>query len=109
MAKLTPEQEQQLAELERLRDAPDEPSGGSRDLSIIVDLGDDNAVRRALKLGVLTRGDLAEFDDEPGDDDGDDGDDDGDDDEKPRRKARDDRSPRRRLSIADRAMGVDGE
>ena len=102
--RLTPEQEAQLAELEKLRDAPDEPGTGTgRDLSIIIDLGDDKAVARALKLGVLDRGDLDEFDEPAGGDGDDELDEDGN--PKKKKKADDDPPPSRRLSIADRALG----
>jgi hypothetical protein len=107
---MTPEQEEQLAKLEKLRDAPEEGGGGSgRDLSIIIDLGDDKAVQRALKLGVLERGDLDEFD-APGGEGGEDG--------KGGKGGKGgegeggeggegEGNPRRRLSIADRALGAE--
>lgn len=98
MAKLTDEQQKALDELTALRDAPDAPAGRGENLNFTIDLSDDTAVRRALKLGVLTRGDLDEFDDDPDDGDGDaDGDDD------PAGKP--DPQPRRRLTGADRMMG----
>lgn len=98
MAKLTDEQEKALDDLLALKDAPDDP-GPSRgeNLNITIDLGNDVAVRRALKLGVLTRGELDEFDDAPDDDDADADD------------ADDDPQPRRRLTGADRLMGGDAK
>lgn len=110
MAKLSDDEQKLLDQLQAKLDEPDDDRGGAHDLSVIVDLSDDNAVRRALRLGVLQRGDLDEFDDEPAGDDGDDGDDgDGGKGGKGGKGGGDDRSPRRRLSIADRAMGVDDE
>jgi hypothetical protein len=55
--KLTEEQAKALAELEELRDAPDEEPAGngvSRVLNVTVDLGDEAQVERAIKLGFLT-------------------------------------------------------
>jgi hypothetical protein len=96
MAKLSKDQEDQLAELERLRDAPDDDRPGrGENLNFTIDLSNDTAVRRALKLGVLTRGDLDEFDEA----DPDDGDDPDGGDPDP------DEQPRRRLTGADRMMG----
>lgn len=85
MAKLTEEQARQLAELEALRDAPeDAPAARGENLNITIDLSDEAAVGRALKLGLLKASDL---------DDGDeDKDDDKDDDGKPAK----DRTPKRR-------------
>jgi hypothetical protein len=54
---LTDEQAKQLEELEKLRDAPDEPAGNGggigRVLNVTIDLGDDKQVARAFKLGLL--------------------------------------------------------
>lgn len=93
MAKLSKEQEASLAELEALRDAPDEPTGSGRSevLNFTIDLGNDAAVERALKLGILKPEDVEDADDDE-DDDGD-----GDADKDPQ--------PRRRLTGADRIMG----
>lgn len=103
MAKLTPEQQKTLDELNELANAPDE-NGKGRELSVFVDLSDDNAVQRALKLGLLEKGDLTEFDadDDAADDEDGDDDEDGGGDGKGRRRAA---APRRRLNMADRMMG----
>jgi hypothetical protein len=73
LAKLTDEQAAQLADLEKLRDAPDEPAGPGRSeiLNYTVDLSDEAAVDRALKLGLLKPSDLEDDadDDAGGDDD----------------------------------------
>lgn len=63
---MTDEQAAQLAELEKIRDAPDEPAGSSRSevLNITVDLGDPEAVERALKLGWLKAEDVEDDDDD---------------------------------------------
>lgn len=103
MAKLTDDEQKLLEQLQAKVEAPDEPrGGGGRDLSIIVDLSDEAAVKRALRLGVLERGDLDEFDAAPVDGGGDE------DDEKDG-AGKKDRSPKRRLSIADKAMGAKDE
>ncbi len=67
MGKLTKEQADALAELEALRDAPDEEPAGpaGRMLNVTVDLGDDAAVERAFKLGFLTAPDADEPEPEP--------------------------------------------
>lgn len=72
MAKLTEEEAAKLEELTAKRDAPDDPpTGGGRSevLNVTIDLGDEAAVERALKLGWLKPGDI------PDDDDADDADD----------------------------------
>lgn len=53
MAKLTEDQEKALAELEALRDAPDDESKSSTLTNIHIDLSDANAVKLARKLGLL--------------------------------------------------------
>lgn len=67
MAKLTDEEQAQLDALTSKRDAPDESEGGGlgRALNITIDLGDDNAVARALKFGFLKESDIT-----PGEGDG---------------------------------------
>lgn len=106
MAKLTADEEKALAELEAKRDAPDD-SKSRGDLSVFIDLSDDKAVQRGLKLGYLEPSDL----DDDGDDDGDDDDsDDGDsDDGDSKKKQKKDPAPRRRLTMADRMLGGDGD
>lgn len=105
MAKLTDDEKRMLEELQRKAEAPDDDGRGGHDLSIIVDLSDEQAVRRALKLGVLTRGDLDEFEDaKPPAGEGETA---GEGEEEPKPKG--DRAPRRKLSIADRAMGAQTE
>jgi hypothetical protein len=71
LAKLTDEQAKQLEELEKLRDAPDEPAapGRSEILNYTIDLGDEAAVERGLRLGLLQPSDLEGDDDDGGDDD----------------------------------------
>lgn len=61
------ELERQLAEL----DKPDEPTGGTRshNVNVTIDLGDPEQVKRGLKLGLIDRGDLDEFDEPASDDD----------------------------------------
>lgn len=86
MAKLTAEQQKQLDDLTALAEAPDEPAGSSSVLNFTIDLADESAVARAIKLGILKPGDA---DDDP--------DDDPDPDPDPQ--------PRRRLTGADRLMG----
>lgn len=112
MAKLTAEQEAQLVELERLRDAPEGSGGGGRDLSLIIDLGDEKAVKRALALGVLDRGDLDEFDTPGGAGEGGEGEGGegaggkgGKAGKGGEGGAGGEGNPRRRLSIADKALG----
>lgn len=106
---LTDEQKRQLAELEALRDAPPESSSRGGEVNVFVDLSDPAAVKRALRLGVIERGDLDEFDNDAGDDDGDEGDDDEDDSDDSKRKRKPAAAPRRRLTMADRMMGADAE
>lgn len=96
MAKLTPDEEQLLEQLTKKREAPDEQTGSGRNVNITIDLSDGAAVKRALSLGLIDKGDLAEFDDDAAAAD-DDGDDDAGDPEP---------APRRRLSLADRTMGT---
>ena len=69
---LSKEEQEQLEALQRKADEPDPPAGGgsTRNLNITIDLGDPDQVKRGLKLGLLERGDLDEFDDP--DPDGDD-------------------------------------
>ena len=87
MAKLSEEQAKQLKDLQDLADAPDAPEttkSRADNVNITIDLGDETQVRRALKLGLLDKGDLDEFDDPDPDPDADpDAPPDG-----PRRKAR---------------------
>jgi hypothetical protein len=97
VAKLTADEEQLLEQLSKKRDAPDEPAGSGRNVNITIDLSDGAAVKRALSLGLIDKGDLAEFDDDA-DDAGDDAADDDPADDEP--------APRRRLSLADRTMGT---
>ena len=106
MAKLTPEEEKALAELEAKRDAPDENGRSRGDLSVFIDLSDDKAVQRGLKLGYLEPSDLDDAGDDDSDDDDSDDDDSDDGDSKPKKK---DAAPRRRLTMADRMMGADDE
>lgn len=70
MAKLTDDEAAQLKALEERRDAPDEPDapGRSEILNYTIDLADEAAVDRALKLGLLKPSDVEDDDDE--DDDG---------------------------------------
>lgn len=90
MAKLTAEQQKQLDDLTALAEAPDEePKGIGQMLNFTIDLSDENAVARALKLGIL----------KPSDVDGDD------DDEDPEEEPEPDEQPRRRLTGADKLMG----
>lgn len=94
MAKLTKDEEKALADLEAKRDAPD--NGRNESVNITIDLGDEKAVRRAVKSGLLPESALDEIEDDDDDADADDG--------KPRRapKAKPDAAPRRRLGGADR-------
>jgi hypothetical protein len=64
--KLTEEQAKQLADLEAMRDAPDEPekTGAGRVLNFTIDLADDKQVERAFKLGLLDRPEEPAADDE---------------------------------------------
>lgn len=95
MAKLNKEQAEQLAELERLRDAPDDDGHSSRhegrNVDIYIDLSDEAAVDRAIGLGLLTRAEADKLDD------GDDGDDDGDGGGKRKREPKADDAPDRGL------------
>ncbi len=70
MAKLTEEQAKQLAELEAVRDAPDDDDAGGRAefINVTIDLSDEEAVKRGLALGFLKPGDVG---DDEGDGDGD--------------------------------------
>jgi hypothetical protein len=81
MAKLTKKEADLLAKLTAKAEAPDEPAIG-RSVSAVVDLSDDKAVGRALKLGLLEAGDVG---DDDGDDEGD-GEDDEEGDEPPTRR-----------------------
>lgn len=73
---LTKEQQDQLDELERLRDEPDHPEpapggGTGRMLNFNIDLGDPDQVERAFEMGLLERPDAPADptgDDPPGDD-----------------------------------------
>ena len=68
------ELEAELADLDKPEPSP---NGNTRNLNLTIDLGDPEQVKRALKLGLLEKGDLDEFDDpadpagdpEPADDD----------------------------------------
>lgn len=74
---LSKEQQAQLEELERLRDAPEpeeKGAGTGRVLNVNLDLGDDAQVERAFKLGLLER---PAADDDATDDDATDDDEDG--------------------------------
>ena len=108
MAKLTAEEQELLDKLTKKAEAPDDDR---QHVNITIDLSDEKAVRRAMKLGFITAGDL-DFDDDGDDDDDDDGDGDGDDGDgdgdgkKRKKKAEPDGAPKRRLSLADRTMGV---
>ena len=83
MAKLSDEETRQLKALEEKRDAPEPASSSSQRVDIYVDLGDDNAVARAIKLGILKPSDV----EEDGDGDGTGGGDgEEEEDEKPRRR-----------------------
>lgn len=91
MAKLSDEQAKQLADLEALRDAPEEPSGGGgssriENLNITIDLNDETQVKRAVRSGLLPKSYLEDEQDEEGDED----------DDEEREGKRDD-APRRRL------------
>lgn len=110
MAKLSADEQVALDQLLAKKDAPDdEPRRGS-DVSVFVDLSDENAVKRALKLRVLEKGDLDEFDDPADGDDSDDGNGDSDDDDRGKRdKRKPAAAPRRRLTVADRMMGDRGD
>ncbi len=70
MAKLSDEQKTALAELEALRDAPDDPEppkhGRMENVNVTIDLGDEAQVARALRLGLLKESDVK---DAPADDD----------------------------------------
>lgn len=85
MAKLSEEEQKAFDELKAKIEAPDEPKGNGRheSLEIIIDLGDENAVNRAIKHGFLTADEAEELKDEQdagGDDD------EAEQDEAPRRK-----------------------
>ena len=81
---LSKEEQDTLEALQRKAEEPEPAPGGgnSRNLNITIDLGDPEQVKRGLKLGLLERGDLDEFDD-PVDPDAD-----PDPDDPPRRKTR---------------------
>lgn len=81
MAKLSADEEKALKRLQAKREAPDSPAA-TRALNISIDLGDEKAVERAQRLGLLDL--LASDDDDAADDDAAD-DDTGDDDDAPRR------------------------
>ena len=64
MAKLSKEEADQLAALQAKADAPDDPEPGAsrhegRNVDIYVDLSDESAVTRAIKLGLLTEAEAA--------------------------------------------------
>lgn len=83
MAKLTADEQKLLDELAAKRDAPDEPEqkGSGRVMNVTLDLSDESAVARAIKLGWIDPPAAGDDDDDKGDDDkGDDGD------EPPRRR-----------------------
>ncbi len=87
MAKLTDEQAKALAELEALRDAPEsESKGRNENLNFTIDLSDEAAVGRALKLGLLRAEDLEDAEEED--------------------EEEEDEQPRRRLTGADKLMGA---
>ena len=89
MARLTAKEQELLDQLTAKAEAPDEPENrNSRNLDIMIDLSDEHAVARALKLGLLEPGDLEneeaseeETSEEP------------------------EPAPRRKLNLADRTMG----
>lgn len=86
MAKLSEEEQAAFEKLKAKIEAPDdEPNGRGRSesLEIIIDLGDENAVNRAIKHGFLTAEEAEEMKDEQ----------DKDDDEEPEK----DEAPRRKL------------
>lgn len=63
---LTDEEAKQLEALQKKQSEPEPSNGGrseGRNLNITIDLGDPDQVRRGLKLGLIERGDLDEFDD----------------------------------------------
>lgn len=86
MAKLSEEEQAAFEKLKAKIEAPDdEPNGRGRSesLEIIIDLGDENAVSRAIKHGFLTEAEAEELKDEQ---DKDDDDGEPEKDEAPRRK-----------------------
>ena len=75
---LTEKEAEQLEALLKKKDAPEDDGGGvGKVVNVMIDLGDDEQVRRGLRLGFLQASDL---DDDDGDGDDDAGDDAGDDD-----------------------------
>lgn len=102
---LTPEEQAQYDAL-KAKEAEPEKSGRGENVSVIVDLADPDAVRRAKKLGYLP----ADFED--GDDPDPDADPDADADDPDADDPKDDKkdpSPKRRLTGADRLMGSRNE
>lgn len=103
---LTKEEQETLDALTKKASEPDTPARGEN-ISVIVDLADPDAVRRAKKLGYLPE----DFeDDDAGDGEGEDGEDgegeEGEDGEGGKKK---DPAPKRRLTGADRLMGARDE
>jgi len=100
VGKLSDEQRAQLEELEKLRDAPDEPAGGRTEaVSIHIDLSDPDAVDRAVSLGYLTRAEAEELADDDDDADGGDGK------KKATKQDADDAPKRRRGNVLTRGYG----
>lgn len=63
---LSKEEQEQLEALQRKAEEPEPAANGrSENVSITIDLGDENQVKRALKMGYLQKGDLDEFDEPP--------------------------------------------
>lgn len=98
MAKLSEEEAAQLKALQDKAEAPDEDEGKGRILNFTIDLSDDNAVARALKLGFLRKEDLEDGGEggEGGGEGGEGGEGEGEGDGKPRRERKPDKAPRRR-------------
>lgn len=81
MAKLTDDEQAQLDALSAKRDAPDEPAASrGENVNYTIDLSDEKAVERALKLGLLRESDV---EDNGGDEDASKDDDDGESRERP--------------------------
>ena len=60
---LSKEEQETLEALQRKAEEPEPAANGrSENVSITIDLGDENQVKRALKMGYLQKGDLDEFD-----------------------------------------------
>jgi hypothetical protein len=65
VARLTEQEQAELDRLTQKQQAPDDPGGRGGNVDVYIDLSDEHAVRRGLRLGLLDRNDLDEFDPDP--------------------------------------------